>query len=46
MELQHQKTEVAKQRGWVQATFWEAVAGKVNDFFLEREYASLEELAG
>lgn len=45
MELQEQKTAVAKKRGWVEARFWEAVAGRLNDFFLEREYNTLEELA-
>jgi hypothetical protein len=45
MELQEKKGEVAKGRGWVPTSFWEAVAGRVNDFFLEREYSSLEELA-
>ncbi len=32
-------------RGWVTAKFWEAVAGREYDFFLEREYPSLEALA-
>jgi hypothetical protein len=45
MELQHRKSEVAAQRGWVAARFWEAVAGREYDFFLEREYPSLEALA-
>jgi hypothetical protein len=45
IELQHRKSEVASARGWVQASFWEAVAGYANDFFLEREYPNLEELA-
>jgi hypothetical protein len=45
MELQSQKTGIARAHEWVQATYWEAVAGRVNDFFLEREYESLEQLA-
>jgi hypothetical protein len=45
LEIQRRKSEVAGQRGWAQATFWEAAAGFLNDFFLEREYGDLEQLA-
>ena len=45
LEIQRQKSEVAKAREWVQATFWEATAGHLNDFFLEREYESHAQLA-
>jgi hypothetical protein len=45
MELQQKKLEVAADRGWVAVKFWEAVAGREYDFFLEREYPSLQALA-
>ena len=44
-DLQQKKTVIAQARGWVAATYWVAVAGNLNDFFLEREYGSLEEFA-
>jgi hypothetical protein len=45
MELQHRKNEIAQQRGWSVASFWIATAGRLNDFYLEREYPTLGELA-
>jgi hypothetical protein len=45
IELQARKTAIAHERGWAVATFWIATAGGLNDFFLEREYGSLGELA-
>jgi hypothetical protein len=44
-ELQEAKAAVAKERGWVPSSFWVASAGSLNDFFLEREYQTLEELS-
>jgi hypothetical protein len=46
MELQARKRQVAQERGWAPSTFWIATAGGLNDFFLEREYESLADLAG
>jgi hypothetical protein len=45
MEIQQRKNEIAQRRGWSDASFWIATAGKLNDFHLEREYPSLGELA-
>ena len=45
MEIQGQKDAVARARGWQPARYWVATAGSVGDFFLEREYAALSELA-
>ena len=45
LELQGKKNEIAQGRGWSTATFWIATAGVLNDFFLEREYPSLGDLA-
>ncbi len=45
MDLQRRKEEVAGTKGWHRARYWVATAGSVNDFFLEREYESLAELA-
>ncbi len=45
MDLQQQKEQVAGTRRWHGARYWVATAGNVNDFFLEREYASLADLA-
>ena len=45
MELQQQKNDIAQRRGWSAASFWIATAGKLNDFYLEREYPNLGELA-
>lgn len=44
-DLQEAKNKIAGERGWVRASFWTATAGALNDFFLEREYDSLEQLA-
>ncbi len=44
-DLQQQKARVAKDRGWITSTFWIALAGNLNDFFLEREYPDLEAFA-
>ncbi|HEX2089142.1 MAG TPA: hypothetical protein VHI54_04305 [Actinomycetota bacterium] len=46
IDLQRQKDNVAKGKGWTRARYWVATAGHVNDFFLEREYEGLAELAG
>ncbi len=43
-DLQETKNRIAEQRGWTCATFWVATAGRLNDFFLEREYEGLEHL--
>ena len=45
LHLQSQKAEIAGARGWVQATFWTAVAGTLGDFYLEREYPDLDVFA-
>ena len=45
-ELQQEKHRIAEERGWICPTFWVATAGRLNDFFLEREYGSLDELTG
>jgi hypothetical protein len=45
MDIQQRKNGIAQQRGWSVASFWIATAGKLNDFFLEREYPNLAELA-
>ena len=45
MDLQQRKNQIAVERGWSLATFWIATAGRLNDFFLEREYGSFAELA-
>jgi hypothetical protein len=45
MDLQREKTLVAKARGWRPSAFWIATAGQLNSFFLEREYDSLDEFA-
>ena len=45
IDLQRQKAEVAEKRGWVRSRFWMTSIGTLNDFFLEREYSSLPELA-
>ena len=45
LELQRQKAQVAAERDWVAVRFWMASVGTLNDFFLEREYDSLAELA-
>ena len=42
--LQEQKAALAEQRGWQAARFWVAIAGNLNDFFLERDYETLEAL--
>ncbi len=44
-DLQRLKDAVAQQRGWTQATYWIALAGNLNDFFLEREYETLQDFA-
>ena len=44
-ELQEAKAAVAAERGWVRSRFWVATAGNLNDFFLERDYESLEDLS-
>ena len=44
-DLQLKKKAIAKARGWVPASYWVAVAGSLNNFFLEREYESLEDFA-
>ncbi len=44
-ELQEGKAAVAAERGWVQSRFWVATAGNLNDFFLERDYETLEDLS-
>ena len=44
-DLQLKKSAIAQERGWVSATYWVAVAGNLNDFFLEREYSNLEAFA-
>ena len=44
-DLQMQKDAVAAERRWVRATYWNALAGHLNDFFLEREYPTLEAFA-
>ena len=44
-DLQMAKDAVAVERGWVRATYWIALAGRLNDFFLEREYPTLEAFA-
>jgi hypothetical protein len=41
-DIQQRKARIASERGWVPATYWMAVAGHLNDFFLEREYEDLE----
>ena len=46
MDVQRRKNTVAVERGWSPATFWIATAGGLNDFFVEREYESLAQLAG
>ena len=43
-DLQEQKNKIAEARGWTCASFWVATAGNLNDFFLEREYDSLDKL--
>ena len=45
MNCQRLKNEIAAERGWSLATFWIATAGGLNEFFLEREYESLGQLA-
>jgi hypothetical protein len=45
MELQQRKVEVARNRGWSEARFWVATAGDLNDFFIERDFETLDELA-
>jgi hypothetical protein len=45
MELQQLKNEIAERRGWSAASFWITTAGRLNDFYLEREYPNLGELA-
>ena len=45
MEIQKQKIEVAQARGWVEAKFWVTSAGYLNDFTIERDYETLEQLA-
>jgi hypothetical protein len=45
MDIQRQKSEVSKAQGWVPYRFWEATAGRLNDFYLEREYENLADLA-
>ncbi len=44
-DLQQQKAAIAAKRGWVPASFWVALAGNLNDFFLEREYPNLQAFA-
>lgn len=43
-ELQEAKAALAVERGWVIPRFWVATAGNLNDFFLERDYDTMEEL--
>jgi hypothetical protein len=45
LEVQRKKVELANSRDWAAASFWESSAGRVNDFFLEREYPTLGDLA-
>ncbi len=45
LDIQRQKALVAATRGWVRSRFWMASVGTVNEFFLEREYGTLAELA-
>ena len=45
MEIQQRKVEVAQARGWRDAKFWVATAGNLNDFAIERDYETLDELA-
>lgn len=45
LEIQRQKAEIAARHGWVESRFWMTSIGALNDFFLEREYPSLAELA-
>ena len=45
LDLQQQKVRLAEHRGWVKPRFWMASIGTLNDFFLEREYGGLPELA-
>ncbi|HEX2050404.1 MAG TPA: hypothetical protein VHJ34_07200 [Actinomycetota bacterium] len=44
-ELQERKVALASERGWVIPRFWVATAGNLNDFFLERDYETIEQLA-
>jgi hypothetical protein len=43
--LQEGKASLAAERGWVPSRFWVSLAGNLNDFFLERDYNTLEELS-
>lgn len=43
-DLQEEKHRIAEARGWTRPTFWVTTAGRLNDFFLEREYETLDEL--
>ena len=45
LDIQGQKSLVAAKRGWVVSRFWMASVGTANEFFLEREYGTLAELA-
>ena len=44
-ELQQGKADLAAERGWTPARFWVSLAGNLNDFFLERDYETLEQLS-
>jgi hypothetical protein len=45
MELQREGRNLGQERGWQHPTFWIATAGNLNDFYFEREYDSLDQLA-
>jgi NIPSNAP len=39
-----QLNEIARERGWAEATFWVSVAGTANELFVEVEYPDLATL--
>ena len=45
MEIQQRKVEIGRDRGWSEPKFWVTSAGYLNDFSIERDYETLDQLA-
>ncbi len=45
MEIQQRKVQIGRDRGWSEPRFWITSAGNLNDFFIERDFESLDDLA-